>query len=311
MEQRRVGDADVGAVALGGANWTFLDVDPAQVEETLDEALALGVTLIDTAFAYTTADEVCHNEKLIASLLERRSAAVLVATKGGHYRSGESFPVDGRPETIVRHCEASLQALAVEYLDLYQLHMPDPDVPFAETMGAFSDLKAAGKIRRAGLSNVTLAQFEEARRIVEVAAVQNHLSPWAQQAIFHPQRIDGASPEGDVLAACEAADVAYLAYAPFTGPFGSDGESLPQAPLPGLDAVARERGVSRHQVVVAWLLAQSHVVIPIVGASRPASIRDAADAAGLRLSEDELARIAEPAPTVGAGDTSSGEARRH
>jgi aryl-alcohol dehydrogenase-like predicted oxidoreductase len=294
MKNRRIGDAEVGAIALGGANWSLLEIDPGQVDATLDEALALGVTLIDTAFVYTTADVECHNEKLIARFIESRAVgdAVVIATKGGHYRSGDEFPVDGRPETIVRHCEASLSALGVDRIDLYQLHMPDPKVPFAETIRAFAELKAAGKIRQVGLSNVTLRQFDEARQIVEIASVQNHLSPWSQQTIFHPDRIDGASPEGDVLAACEDAGVAFLAYAPFTGPFGSDGESLPQADRPGLDAVALERGVSRHQVILAWLLAQSPVVIPIVGASRPVSIRDAAAAADLQLTPDELSRIA-------------------
>ncbi|MBS1888616.1 MAG: aldo/keto reductase [Actinobacteria bacterium] len=301
MEQRRVGDVEVGAVALGGANWSLLEIDPAEVEATIDAALAAGVTLIDTAFVYTKAGVECHNEQLIAAVLAGRGAdaAPLVATKGGHYRDGDEFPIDGRPETIVRHCDASLAALGVDCIGLYQLHLPDPKVPFAESVGALAELKDAGKVRQVGLSNVTLAQFEEAREIVAIASVQNHLSPWAGQAVFHPGGPDGTSPEGDVLAACEAAGVAFLAYAPFTGPFGPDGESLPQAPRPGLEAIARERGVSRHQVIVAWLLAQSPAVIPIVGASRPASIRDAAAADDLRLTGDELARIAAPA-TAGA-----------
>jgi aryl-alcohol dehydrogenase-like predicted oxidoreductase len=294
MEQRRIGDAEVGAVAIGGANWSLLEIDESQVEATLDEALALGVTLIDTAFVYTKAGVECHNEKLIAGFLESRGAgdAVVVATKGGHYRDGDEFPADGRPEAILSHCEGSLRALGVDHVDLYQLHIPDPEVPFAESIGALAELRAAGKVRRVGLSNVTLQQFEEAREIVEIASVQNHLSPWSGQMIFDTQRIDGATPEGDVLGACESAGAAFLAYAPFTGPFGSDGESLPQADCPGLDAVARGRAVSRQQVILAWLLAQSPVVIPIVGASRPASIRDAAAAADLRLTGEELTRIA-------------------
>jgi aryl-alcohol dehydrogenase-like predicted oxidoreductase len=294
MEQRRIGDRQVGAVAIGGANWSLLEIDEGQVEATLDEAVALGVTLVDTAYVYTKADVECHNEKLIASFLASRGVgdAVVVATKGGHYRSGDEFPADGRPEAIASHCEASLRALGVDSIDLYQLHIPDPQVPFAETIGAFAELRAAGKVRQVGLSNVTLSQFEEASEIVDIASVQNHLSPWSGQAIFHPGRLDGASPEGDVLAACEAGGVAFLAYAPFTGPFGADGESLPRPETPGLDAVALERGVSRHQVTLAWLLAQSPVVIPIVGASRPASIRDAVAAVDLQLTPDELSRIA-------------------
>jgi aryl-alcohol dehydrogenase-like predicted oxidoreductase len=296
MEQRRIGDVEVGAIGIGGANWSLLEIDPTQVEATVDRALGLGVTLVDTAYVYTTADVESHNEMLIAGLLQGLEGGekAVVATKGGHYRAGDEFPVDGRPETIVRHCEASLSVLGVDCIELYQLHLPDPKVPFAETIGALAELKAAGKVRQVGLSNVTLRQLAEARRTVEIASVQNHLSPWSGQAIFHPDRIDGAAPEGDVLAACEAAGIAFLAYAPFTGPFGSDGESLHRAPTPEIDAVAREREVSPQQVILAWLLVQSPVVIPIVGASRPASISDAVAALDLQLSSGELARISEP-----------------
>src|ERR1700742_1994295 len=127
MGQGRIGKAGVGPVALGGANGSLLEVDPARVEATVDEALAFGVTLIDTALVYTKAGVECHNERLIASLLAARGGdgVAPAATRGGHSRGGDEFPVDGRPETILRHCEMSLNALGVDCIALYQLHVPD------------------------------------------------------------------------------------------------------------------------------------------------------------------------------------------
>ena len=293
MEMRSIGHLRVGAIALGGSDWSIRAVDPGLVEQTVNAALDAGVTLIDSAHVYTTPDEEAHNERLIARILGRRerAAPAVVATKGGHYRDGDDFGFDGRPETIVRHCETSLRALGVECIELYQLHCPDPRVPVAETMGAFAELRSAGKIRQVGVCNVTFAELEEARQVVPIASVQNHLSPWAGEAAFRPP---GAAPAGDheVLATCTAEGIAFLAYAPFKGPFGAAGERADG--LPGIDAVARERGVSRQQAILAWLLAQGPTVIPVVGANRPASIADSAAAATLRLSADDLRRIADP-----------------
>jgi aryl-alcohol dehydrogenase-like predicted oxidoreductase len=202
---------------------------------------------------------------------------MLVATKGGHYRHGDAFPIDGRPETIIRHCEMSLHALDVESIWLYQLHWPDPRVPLAETMGAFAELQAAGKICAIGLSNVTVAQLDEATGVVDVASVQNRFSPWHQES-------------ADVLDACSSRKIPFLAYQPFGGP--EEAKQLSKRSRK-LNAIARSHGVTCHQVVVAWLRARSGGLVPIVGATTPASIIDAANAAKLELTLDEIAILAD------------------
>jgi aryl-alcohol dehydrogenase-like predicted oxidoreductase len=239
------------------------------VAGTIAAALDAGVTLIDTARAYTSATEPAHNERVIAGALRRADKRAVVATKGGHSRAGDTFPIDGRPETIRAHCELSLRALGVESLDLYQLHWPDPDVPLAETMGAFAQLLQEGKILRAGLSNVSIAQIDEAASIVPITSVQNRFSP------AHPG-------DHETIAYTAAARIAYLAYMPLDA-----GDRLPEV----FSRIAETRGTSLAQIVLAWELAQGANVIPIVGSSRPDSIRDSAAAAHTTLTAAEVAAI--------------------
>jgi aryl-alcohol dehydrogenase-like predicted oxidoreductase len=181
LRARRIGDVEVGAVGLGGVNLSIpRAADEREAVRVVHAAIDVGVTLIDTAHAYTTVDEQAHNERLVALALagHPRRDDVLVATKGGHFRADErSWPVDGRPETIRAHCETSLRVLGVHAIGLYQLHWPDPDVPIAESMGVFAELQREGKIRLAGVSNFSVAQIEEARGVVDVASVQNRFSP--------------------------------------------------------------------------------------------------------------------------------------
>ena len=135
------------------------------------------MNLIDTADAYAYDEhDTGHNERLIAKALRGRRDGVLVATKGGHVRRGQAWEVDGRPEHIRAACEASLRALETDVIDLYQFHRPDPDVPYAESVGAFKELQDEGKVRWVGVSNATVAQLEEALGIVDVVSVQNQLA---------------------------------------------------------------------------------------------------------------------------------------
>src|SRR3954449_13192250 len=159
-----------------------------------------GVNLIDTADAYAKDDsEVGHNERLIAKALQGRYDDVIVATKAGHIRPGGAWEIDGRPEHIREACEASLKALGTDRIDLYQYHRPDPNVPYAETVGAFKELQEEGKVRWIGLSNANLDQLEEALKIAEIVAVQNQLS------------LEFTSPlaKGEVRAATER-EIAFL-----------------------------------------------------------------------------------------------------
>jgi aryl-alcohol dehydrogenase-like predicted oxidoreductase len=280
MPTRRLGGLRVGAVGLGEMPMSVAGrPDEARSIRTVHAALDAGVTLIDTADAYCLHEsEFGHGERLIAKALAAWPGdrdRVLVATKGGHTRIGREWGLDGRPEHLRRACEASLRALGVEAIGLYQFHRPDPKVPFAESVGALAELKAAGRVRLVGLSNVSVDQITQARELVEVASVQNEFSPRFRRS------------EGE-LAFCAAQRIAFLPWSPLGG-IGR-GRSVGQRHR-AFAEVAEAHGVSAQQVALAWELAKAPVVIPIPGASRPESITDSAAAAGLRLSADDLARL--------------------
>ncbi|WP_329586973.1 aldo/keto reductase [Kitasatospora sp. NBC_01250] len=286
---RTIGGVPVGAIGLGAMP---LSVEGRPGEEqalaTVRAALDAGVRLIDTADSYHWhADEVGHNERLIARALAgcgSGASEVLVATKGGRGRPGDgSWTVDGDPRHLRRAAEASAARLGVATIGLYQLHKPDPAVPFAESVGALRELADAGTIRMVGLSNVDCEQIHTAREILgpRLVSVQNRFSP-AHQATR------------DTLDLCTALGLAFLPWSPLGGISRSavdDPASTAPAPDTPFHALARERGASPQQIALAWQLAQSPVVLPIPGARRPASIRDSAAAAGLTLSAAELAGL--------------------
>ena len=275
---RQIAGTDIFPIGLGAMPMSLAGRPPEEQSiRTIHAALDGGVNLIDTADAYAyDHTDVGHNERLIAKALRGRRDGVFVATKGGMTRDGQSWGVDGRPEHIRAACEASLRALETDRIDLYQHHRPDPDVPYTETIGAFKELQDEGKVRWVGLSNANVEQIEEACSIVAVASVQNQLS------------LEFTSPidKGEV-AICEERGIAFLPWSPLGG--------IGKADAPGghdaVRAAADAHGVSPQQVVLAWLLSLSPVVIPIPGASRPESIQDSVRAVELELSEQELEAI--------------------
>ena len=280
MPTRRLGGLQVGAVGLGEMPMSLAGrPDEDRSIRTIHAALDAGVTLVDTADAYCLdGSEIGHGERLVRKALDAWPGdrdRVLVATKGGHTREGREWGLDGRPEHLRQACEASLRALGVDAIGLYQLHRPDPKVPFLESVGAMAELKAAGKVRLVGLSNVSVDQTKQARQVVEVASVQNEFSPRFRRS------------EGE-LAFCAAERIAFLPWSPLGG-IGRGRD------LGGRHAafaeVAAAHGVSPQQVALAWELAKAPVVIPIPGASRPETITDSAAAATLRLRADDLARL--------------------
>jgi aryl-alcohol dehydrogenase-like predicted oxidoreductase len=280
MPTRRLGGLQVSAIGLGEMPLSLAGrPDEAQAVRTIHAALDAGVTLIDTADAYCRdQSDFGHGERLVAKALAARNGdrdRVLVATKGGHIRPGGSWDLDGRPEYLRQACEASLKALGVEAIGLYQFHRPDPKVPFTESVGALAELRAAGKVRLVGLSNVSIDQIRQARELVEVASVQNEFSPRFRRS------------EGE-LAWCAANRIAFLPWSPLGG-IGR-GRDLGGRHRAFAD-VAEAHGVSPQQVALAWELAKAPVVIPIPGSSRPETILDSAAAASLRLTADELARL--------------------
>lgn len=258
--------------------------DEERAVATVHAALDAGVTLIDTADSYHWhAGEEGHNELLVARALARHggdTSGVLVATKGGRGRPGDgSWTVTATPQHLKRAAEASAKRLGVDAIGLYQLHKPDPAVPWAESVGALRDLLDAGTIRAAGISNTTPGQVREARAILGdgLAAVQNRYSP----------AVRDSEP---VLRLCTELGLAFLPWSPLGGPSG------PATAGTAFHEVAAERGVSPQQIALAWLLGRSPAVIPIPGASRPASITASARAAELTLSAAELARLENDLP---------------
>jgi aryl-alcohol dehydrogenase-like predicted oxidoreductase len=280
---RKLADADVFPIGLGAMPMSLSGrPEEAQSVRTIHAALDAGVNLIDTADAYCTdGSEVGHNERLIAKALRGRRDGVIVATKGGHTRPGEDWDVDGSRAYLRAACEASLRALETDRIDLYQYHRPDPDVPYAESIGALKELQDEGKVRWIGISNADAEQIEEARSIAEIVAVQNQLS------------LEFSSPvaKGEV-ALCERHAIAFLPWSPLGG-IGNAAEAA-GAHDPVSEA-ARAHGVSSQQVALAWLLALSPVMIPIPGASRPETITDSLRAADLELSPGELEAIGQAA----------------
>jgi aryl-alcohol dehydrogenase-like predicted oxidoreductase len=282
MQTRRIGAVQVSEIGLGGMPMSIEGrPDEARSIATIHAALDAGVTFIDTADAYHLhADEVGHNESLIAKALASHSAGadVLVATKGGHLRPGDgSWTLDGRPEYVKEACEASLKRLGVEAIGLYQFHRPDPTVPYAESVGAIAELLDEGKILMAGISNASPDRIRLSNDILggRLVSVQNQFSP----------AFRSSDPE---LALCDELGIAFLPWSPFGGITQAGALGSRFAPFA---QVAEAHGVSPQRVCLAWMLALSPFVVPIPGSSRPETIRDSVAAAELTLTAEEIAEL--------------------
>ncbi|MGH7630142.1 MAG: aldo/keto reductase [Gemmatimonadales bacterium] len=254
----------------------------AQGIRVIHAALDAGMTLIDTADVYCLDEsDLGHNERLIAAALASwrgRREGIVVATKGGLTRPHGRWERNGRPAHLRDACELSLRALGVERIDLYQLHAPDPLVPFEESVGALADLAREGKIRWIGLSNVSLQQIRAAEAIVSIATVQNRLNPFFRESIA-----DG------IVAYCGRRRIGFLAYSPAGG--GRLNLKLPQHPV--LGQLARDLGVTAHQLVLAWVVAQGPSVVAIPSARKVEHVEASARAADLTLSAADLDAIAQ------------------
>jgi aryl-alcohol dehydrogenase-like predicted oxidoreductase len=283
MESRTLGPGapEVSAVGFGGMPLSLggrPDADAAR--RVLHASFDAGVTLVDTADVYCLDDsDIGHNEQLVARALREWSGdreTIVVATKGGLRRPEGRWERDGRPEHLKAACDHSLEALGVETIDLYQLHAPDPEVPFADSVGALLELQAEGKVRWIGLSNVSVKEIEEARGIVEVATVQNRLNPFFREAI-----------ERGVVQYTNGAGIGFLAYSPVGG--GRLNRKLPDHAV--VMPIAREHAVSPHAVVLAWVLSRAPNVIVIPGARSVEHALDSTVAPIVGLSDVELAAI--------------------
>jgi aryl-alcohol dehydrogenase-like predicted oxidoreductase len=270
MAERRIGTLSVSPIAMGGAHWSlWAGHDDEASTAAFNAGIDAGINFVDTAYRYTCEHEDQHNEKLIRKALDAQgwtrnisAGDIKIATKGGHYGNGPDGFVDGRPETIRKHAEASLRELRTESLDLYYLHWPDPEVAIEESMGAIAELHAEGKVQNIGVSNFTREQLDKALSVAPVAALQNKFNPGHM-----PQE------ELDLIKYTNELGIAYVPYSPLGGTF-------PPTPLnptkPELLALAEAAGVSVPVLVLNWHLNLSPNIIPLVGSRRPESLTDSA-----------------------------------
>lgn len=265
----KLGDLTVNRLAFGAMRVAGPDIwgepkDRAAMRKLLVRAFELGHNFFDTADSY--GPDV--SEILIAEALHPYPRELVIGTKGGLIRpSRHRWDENGRPEHLRRAVDGSLKRLRLERIDLYQFHAPDPRVPYADSIGTLAELQRAGKIRHLGVSNVTVKQLEEARRIVPIVSVQNE---------YH---IENRESDG-VLAACEKAKTAFLPWYPLGA-----GRVLRSSTV---KRVAARLGATPAQVAIAWLLARSPVMLPIPGTGSIVHLEENAAAGRLVLSTEDL-----------------------
>jgi len=289
--------------------------DDDEALRTIDRALELGVVFFDTADVYGEG----HNETFVGQALRGRRDRVLLATKFGRtFGAGSARGVNGRPEYVRAACDASLQRLGIETIDLYYQHRPDPNVPVEETVGAMAELKAAGKIRWLGLSEAPPDVVRRAVAVHPIAALESEYSLFSRDV-----------EDNGVLATVRELGIALVPYSPLgrgmlTGTVRSNdgfGKGDPRGHNPrfeganfarnlavvdGLGTLARDLGLTAAQLALAWLYAQGDDIIPIPGTKRTRNLEENAAATGVRLSLRDLTRIAAIAPKgVAAGARSN------
>jgi aryl-alcohol dehydrogenase-like predicted oxidoreductase len=274
---------------------------------TIHRALDLGITFLDTADAYGP----FTNERLVGRAVRDRRDAVVLATKFGNVRAadGTFVGISGRPEYVRQACDASLQHLGVDIIDLYYQHRVDPNTPIEDTVGAMADLVKAGKVRHLGLSEAAPATIRRAHAVHPIAALQTEYSLWSRE------------PEADVLPTVRELGIGFVAYSPLgrgflTGRFRSiddlapgdwrrnnprfQGENFQR----NLDLVAKAQELARvkrctpAQLALAWLLSRGQDVVPIPGSTRSERVEENAAAVSVQLSADELAALDRLAPGV-------------
>ncbi|MBH8560985.1 aldo/keto reductase [Nostoc sp. CENA67] len=284
METKQLGKTGVfvSAIGLGGMPMSIYNRPPeSQSISVIHRALDLGVTFIDTADSYCKDEsDKHHNERLIHQALASYKgdvSHVVVATKGGLMRPDGNWTRNGNPEHLHQTIRVSFEALGGNKpIDVWQYHSPDPNYTIEESLAPVKEAVEAGLIRFVGVSNFSVEQIKRARDVVDIVSVQNQYSPWERQ------------PETDgVLMYCEHEGLTFLPWSPFGG--SRRHQNLQD--IPAIATLAKEKGVSVYNIVLAWLRSKSPTILPIPGASQISSIEDSVRAINVKLSQEEVQRI--------------------
>jgi aryl-alcohol dehydrogenase-like predicted oxidoreductase len=308
LKQRQLGNtgeqvSTVGLGCMGLVGW-YGERDDAEAAATVQRALEIGVTHLDTAAVYQDGE----NERFVGSCIKGQRDRVFLATKCGMERSSEGkIQVDTRPEIVRQSCDASLQRLGTDHIDLFYLHRIDPVVPIEESMGAMAELVDAGKVRFVGISEASPATLRRAHATYPVTALQSELSLWSEHS---------AQP---ALDACRELDIAFVAYSPLgrgflTGamnkmlhlPQGDTRNIFPRFQKDNLDAnlaaaeqlteISESMGCTVAQLALAWVLAKWDGVLPIPGTKKRKYLEENAAAADIELTAADMAEIARRLP---------------
>ena len=316
MKTRKLGNQglEVSELGLGcmGMSEFYGSGDEQEAIATIHQAIDLGVNFLDTADMYGP----FTNEKLVGSAIKDRRDRVIIATKFGNVRSAEGgwLGINGKPEYVRQSCDASLQRLGVDVIDLYYQHRVDVTVPIEETVGAMAELVQQGKVRYLGLSEAAPATIRRAQAIHPISALQTEYSLWSRD------------PEDEILPTLRELGIGFVPYSPLgrgflTGAIASPDDFSPddfrrRSPrfqgenfaknlelVEQVKAIANEKGITAGQLALAWLLAQGDDIVPIPGTKRRKYLEENIGAATVTLTAEDIHRINAVAPQgIAAGD---------